>query len=294
MTKKTNNTAEMTTSTNISAEDAHGKITIDHGDIAGLEWMSSGPRITEINIELKLPQGRDIEDVFIAKAERLPLLQDLATELAFTFGEKSIYVNGPIQLRGGFDQHQEYECELEGFYAAIEHALSALTKAGADVTLVPGLAHEVQYSHERGSHDEAALRNMYDFWRVNLFMEPQGLRLPMGTSFKIVKDERSFGWDGDGWTFRFTWIPRHKALGCRLASHALIRCEIKCEGHLLQRIQRCEEKLHVHEAFSIAGNLYRTFFDVCGLPDVVVRKKTVNIAGLISPWKFFFGEVHAG
>ena len=291
MTKKTHNTAKITTSSNAPSEIAHGIITIDRTEIATLARMDNEPCLIEANIELMLPSGRGIEDTFVAKAERELGVKDLAPELSFSFDENSVIVTGPVQARRWVDSYQVFESELEAHFDAIARALTAVTKVGVDVTLTPGLAHDVKYQHERGSHNESALRELYDNWRVNMTLEPQGLRFAFGDDIRAYKDEMSFGWEGKGWSIRYSWIPRLQAARDGLVLHALIRCDVQCDGRALHRIHRCKDRLGVHEAATKAGDLYRLFFLVSQLPDVVVDMKTVNIAGLISPQEFFFAGV---
>lgn len=246
------------------------------------------PCIVHIGMDLDLPVGVAVDDVFIGADERDLILERLYPELTFAFGDDGVVtLEGERQGRWINPDHDlGRDCEMDQHYDIIEVALSAVARSGACVVLTPRWLRGVTYRAERGWANVASLRELFNFWSVHLDLVPGLSHEVIGVGVERVIGDDEFGWQSSECSIAFSWISQEKAINAGLSSHALIACDVSFADDILERLLGAEESYEAHDAVNKSSDAMRR------LLGVIARcadnnSRTTYVGGLVEPMTFF-------
>ncbi|MEN9306111.1 MAG: hypothetical protein RL173_43 [Fibrobacterota bacterium] len=266
-------------------------ISVDRTELLACARRQGEPYIVEIAMDLELSAGVAVDDAFVASNEREQILKSMYPDLTYTFDvdEGCLSVEGPLQGEWiGPNINIKRDCELDQHFDVIEAALAAVAKPGAYVHLTPGWMRGVTYRAERGWANAVSLRELFQYWSLHLDIELLDALEVFGEGLERVVEDNEFGWRSSECSLIFRWVTQAEAMESRLASHALIACDVGFADDVLERLLRLgvEESLCAHEAVGKSVDAMRRMFrvlDWCADSNT----RTAHLGGVVDPMTFF-------
>jgi len=281
------NISEIATVPVHAADAAPATITIDRSKLLACTRRPGEPYIFDIVLDLELPEGVVVEDVFVGAEQRDLILQSLYPDFAVEYGEGYVTVQGlRLSEWAGPKLCQERDCELEQHFDAMEFVLTAVAKPGACVVLSPRWLRGVTYRCERGWANAGSLRELFNFWSLHQELHATLASEVFGLELERDIGDDEFGWESSECTLIFRWISAADALEAGLASHALIACDVSFADDALERLLGVEQSFEAHEAVNKSADAMRRMLGVIDR-GVDNSSRTTYVGGLLEPMTFF-------
>jgi len=266
----------------------HGVVTIDGTSIQDFVRKSDEPIISNLSLGLRAPAGTAVGDLFRDPSQQRRRLRRVESPLTLAVDMDVLVVTSelPRWEASSFSSHRN---ELAGYYQYLGEELSKIAKPGVDVALVPESVRRVTYGLDRGLHNESALRDVYEYWRVHQHLDPLYSECDFDTDATSFRDEHSFGWSTPECELRLRWISKAVAIADGRARNALIRCEVSCNPTGLASLLKRTGGAKVEEIAGLGAEVMEAMISSVQLSNTEHDDSTSHLGELLDPLRFFLG-----
>ncbi|MEN9306109.1 MAG: hypothetical protein RL173_41 [Fibrobacterota bacterium] len=270
-----------------------GVIAIDSANISDYVRDSDDPVMSALSIGLRMPAGVSVDDLLAntgrarQHARRHPKRDE--HPLTIAVDNDVLVVTGRLP-RWEASTLSKHKNEFSHYCEHLRDELSKLAKPGVDVTLVPESVRGVTYTRERGLTSESALRDVFEYWRVHLFLDTMYSGSDFVHAAVPVRDEDSFGWSNGDCELRFRWVSKAEAVANDWSRCSLISCEVSCNPTGMASLLERATGVKVEEITGLGAEVVEAMLSSLQLSDTQHDDCCAHLGEILDPVLFFLGR----